>query len=406
VRVGNTFVAAVYHPPAPKYKQKDLLDYIEACIAEVSRDFSATSIVLAGDLNQLTDQDLEERTGLTQIVHHRTRGNSILDRVYISDPQLYSIVRVVASVVKSDHRAVVMYADQTQCAHLTKKTFKRTFRSKTPTQHALFLQHIAKMQQENLNNNMLKCFPPEKADTQLEFDIFYSTAHSLLNQFYPERTITVTSHDPQYVTPEIKAKLRRKNRLMRAGESSIRRDLERQSKNRLKTINGMTDVKDMWAAVWQLTGRKQDTGPVPGISAEWLNSHYVAISSDNHYAPPINKQSVAPSQFQYISSWRVFQIPPYCHRPDQLPAWFLRIGAPLFCELITQLFNLSLSTSTVPLPWKQAFIRPIAKVSTPSQPTDFVPISITPVLTRIMERTVVRRFLYPAFLSPPPSLIY
>jgi hypothetical protein len=177
---------------------------------------------------------------LTQIVHQRTRSNSILDRVYISDPQLYSIVRIVASVIKSDHRAVVVYADQTQCSQITKKTFQRTFRSKAPTQHALFLQYIAKMQQDNLNNNMLKCFPPEKVDTQLEFDIFYSTAHSLLNQFYPERTIIVTSRDPQYVTPEIKAKLRCKNRLMRACRieeagalvERIGRDLERQDHKR------------------------------------------------------------------------------------------------------------------------------------------------------------------------------
>jgi endonuclease/exonuclease/phosphatase (EEP) superfamily protein YafD len=96
-------------------------------IGELGRDFPTASIVLAGDLNQLTDQDLEERTGLTQIVHQRTRGNNKLDRVYISDPQLYSIVRVVASVVKSDHRAVVVYADQTQCAQVTKKTFQRTY---------------------------------------------------------------------------------------------------------------------------------------------------------------------------------------------------------------------------------------------------------------------------------------
>jgi hypothetical protein len=275
------------------------------------------------------------------------------------------------------------------------------------------------MLQKNLKkNNMLKCFPPEKDDTQLEFDIFYSTAHSLFKQFYPERTITVTSRDPQYVTPEIKAKLQRKNRLMRAGRveeagalaERIGRDLQRQSKNRLKTINGKTDFKDMWAAVRQLTDRKQDTGPVPGISAESLNSHYVAISSDNHYAPPINKQSVASSQFQYISSWRVFQILDHIHPTatglDQHPAWFLRIGAPLFCEPIIRLFNLSLSTSTGTLQWKQAFIRHIAKFSTPSQPTDFRPISITPVLTRIMEGTVVQRFLYPAFLSPTPSLSF
>jgi endonuclease/exonuclease/phosphatase (EEP) superfamily protein YafD len=106
VRDGNTFVAALYHPPEPVYKQKDLLHYIEACVAELGRNFPAASIVLAGDLNQQTDQDLEERTGLMHIVHQRTRGYNILDRVYVSDPQLYSIVRVVASVIKSDHRPV------------------------------------------------------------------------------------------------------------------------------------------------------------------------------------------------------------------------------------------------------------------------------------------------------------
>jgi hypothetical protein len=48
--------------------------------------------------------------------------------------------------------------------------------------------------------------------------------------------------------------------------------------------------------------------------------------------------------------------------------------------------------------------KPVSKVSTPSQPADFRTMSITPVLTCIMERTVVQRFLYHAFLSPPLSL--
>jgi len=54
-------------------------------------------------------------------------------------------------------------------------------------------------------------------DCQSEFDQFYATAHGLLNTYYPERTITITSRDPEYITPDIKAKLRRKNRLLRAG---------------------------------------------------------------------------------------------------------------------------------------------------------------------------------------------
>jgi len=37
-------------------------------------------------------------------------------------------------------------------------------------------------------------------DTQTNFDSFYDYTFGLLNQFYPEREITVTSTDPHYVT--------------------------------------------------------------------------------------------------------------------------------------------------------------------------------------------------------------
>jgi len=47
-----------------------------------------------------------------------------------------------------------------------------------------------------------------------------------------------------------------------------------------------------------------------------------------------------------------------------------------------------------------------SKVVAPKQHSDFRPILITPVLTRIMERTVVQAFLYTAFLSPPQSLSF
>jgi len=70
------------------------------------------------------------------------------------------------------------------------------------------------------------------------------------------------------------------------------------------------------------------------------------------------------------------------------------------------LFHLSVATSAIPRQWKQANIRPIPKVVAPKQHADFRPYSITPVLTRIMERTVVQAFLYPAFLSPPQSLSF
>ena len=116
---------------------------------EVSRDFPAANIVIAGDVNQLSEDDLVERTGLSQIVHQPTRGANILDRVYVSCPLLFTTVRVVASVVKSDHKAVVVYAEQSQCVR-RKSIMQRTFRLKTPTrslpaarcQHEVQKSHI------------------------------------------------------------------------------------------------------------------------------------------------------------------------------------------------------------------------------------------------------------------------
>ena len=260
--------------------------------------------------------------------------------------------------------------------------------------------------------------PSTELDTQVEFDKFYCTSRRLLEKFYPERRVKLTSRDPNFMTPEIKIKLRRKNKLMRTGRleqagalaRQIGKDIMRHNKHRFDKINEKTNAKDMWAAVRRLTGRQQKAGVVDGIDAESLNGHYAAISTDVSYTKPLHKSTANPRKQDYISEWQVFKIldklRPTATGLDQLPAWFLRVGAPIFCKPVARLFNLSLNNSTVPKQWKQAFITPIPKMSAPSKHADFRPISITPVLTRVMERTVVKYFLYPAFLSPPPSLTF
>jgi len=85
---------------------------------------------------------------------------------------------------------------------------------------------------------------------------------------------------------------------------------------------------------------------------------------------------------------------------DKVPAWFLQLGAPVFCKPVALLYNESISTSVVPRQWKSASIRPVPKNSAPVQHSDFRPISITPVLRRTLERVVVRTFQYPAILMP------
>ena len=65
-----------------------------------------------------------------------------------------------------------------------------------------------------------------------------------------------------------------------------------------------------------------------------------------------------------------------------------------------------MSDSIVPEQWKRAYIRPIQKTPTPSGPTDYRPISITPILSRLLEKLVLKQYFYPALLSPPPTLSF
>ena len=82
------------------------------------------------------------------------------------------------------------------------------------------------------------------------------------------------------------------------------------------------------------------------------------------------------------------------------PHWFLRIAAPSFSFPITFLFNLSLTWSFVPGQWKTSLITPVPKTSHPSACSDYRPISITPILSRLMEKTIVRNFFYPILHNP------
>ena len=59
-----------------------------------------------------------------------------------------------------------------------------------------------------------------------------------------------------------------------------------------------------------------------------------------------------------------------------------------------------------PRQWKQAWIRPVSKVTAPTQHSDFRPISITSVLTRALERMIVQDLIYPALQNPTTSLVF
>ena len=136
VRVAGLFIGALYHPPRPQYGSESLLDYIEACVDELSQQAPAAPIVLTTYFNQLSDGQLTEKTGQLQIVRLATRGPNVWDRIFVTSP-MYNIVRVVTSVMRGDHKAVVAYAEQPSLAYKTSQ--EKRYRPVLPAQHVAFL---------------------------------------------------------------------------------------------------------------------------------------------------------------------------------------------------------------------------------------------------------------------------
>lgn len=401
------YICAIYHPPKPIYNVATLLDCIEAHTEEITAASPNALIVIAGDVNTLPDCDITDRSGLSLIVHSPTRGENKLDRIYVSNITAYDHVKIIKSVVKSDHKAIVANSGPMKPAY-SKTAQKISFRPKTPALHAQFLENAP-----NYQIHFIETDPP-----QSQYDSFYEQLLYVFNSFYPEKTITMTSNDPPYVTPQIKKWLRDKNTLMRSGRveeaealaARIGKEIIRFNSAMFRKADENIDAAEMWGKVRQLACRSKSNAVTPDdVTAASLNEHYATISTDANYSVPLIKQTVN-NQTIFVSEQQVFRmldkLKPTASGLDKLPAWFLRVAAPIIALPVSYLFNLSISTSAIPQQWKQANIIPVSKVPLPKTASDFRPISLTPVLARVLERHIVQSFMYPSFNLPAPPLIF
>ena len=83
---------------------------------------------------------------------------------------------------------------------------------------------------------------------------------------------------------------------------------------------------------------------------------------------------------------------------DNIPHWFYRACSYKIAQIVTHILNLSFYTGMVPKQWLDAIVTPVPKVAKPALLTDYMLISVTPLLSRMAEKLVVIRWLYPAIL--------
>ena len=102
------YVAAVYHPLSSECLSGDLLDFLIDAVERLLSSTPNARLIIAGDVNQLDINCLLNQHSLSQIVKISTRGASTLVVFITNFPQLWTKVRAIKSLVRSDHLAVLV----------------------------------------------------------------------------------------------------------------------------------------------------------------------------------------------------------------------------------------------------------------------------------------------------------
>ena len=384
-------IGALYHPPNPNYNDRELLQHLENVITALNNNYpSNTAIILAGDFNGLSNIAITEQTGMHEIVQKPTRGSNCLDRIYVNNIK-YLYINVIDSTINSDHKAILA-------------TNLKPSIPKTKTKHLIQLRTPNKIGEYKEYMSTYTFEVRHRSSAQELFNEFYTKMHNVVDTFFPYKEVTLTNKEPPFVTPLIKYLLRRKNKLMRKGRKTeaqiitdrIKRQIMYDSAHRFKDLS-LSNPKKLWKVVKEIVQPGTSKENNDTVTAEQLNDHYCSISTDPGYEAPLIKATVNPNFAEYVNAEDIYRplsrLKKTTAGTDSLSYWFLKHSANFICEHLAYIINVSINSNMVPTQWKQAQITPVAKIKKPSEPKDYRPISITPILTRLTEKIIIKKFL-------------
>ena len=161
------------------------------------------------------------------------------------------------------------------------------------------------------------------------------------------------------------------------------------------------DPKKFWKAV-KFLNKKQKSIPTLIVGdttastdrekANLLNSFFHSCFNTSHL--PINspiESSTIPSTELLCTEEEVFDLlmsldVSKANGPDGISARMLKFTAASITPSVTKLFNHSISQAQLPTQWKKSAIVAIPKTSDTSTPANYHPISLLPLLSKLLER--------------------
>lgn len=180
-------------------------------------------------------------------------------------------------------------------------------------------------------------------------------------------------------------------------QAGLMSQMERNPKVLYQFVNSHSAVKPGVSALANSNGMTTTASETAEVLAKFYSTVFcprecVSISIEPQTPPivPLNDVTVSPHLvLAQLLALNTRKSP----GADEITPYLLRHCAQPLCIPLTFMFNQSLSHSVVPPGWKCGIISPIFKSGKRSQVSNYRPVTLLPVISKVLERLIVNRIV-------------
>ena len=359
---------------------------------------------------------MASKFNFTQVIKEPTRTSgghsSLIDHVYLSDPRLLHSCCTVPPLGSSDHNSLLV---SLAWSHAPARKIRRTFWRFTAADHASIHEDLQRLPSTILHSDDVNSF------WSLWRDFFLS----VISKHIPHKQILVKKTLP-WLTQDLKSLTQKRDLLYRKAKLSNSSSawvsfrkarskavsaLRTAKKTFLQNLSSLVRTpRKFWSAYYSLRPNRQripvhlNNGPVTAESVQnkcdLLNSFFASTFS---HSLPVSPQTIAAQSLPALESIScssedirklLTSMPSKtASGPDGISSQMLKISASSVAPQLSALFNLSLSSGSVPTDWKLSNITPVYKAGDPSLVSNYRPISLLSLPSKILERIVHNKLL-------------
>ena len=393
----KTILAIFYIPPNLAVSQnKEAIEYIVREVDYITSDREKHHLILAGDFNNVPTGDLECLLGLVQTVKEPTRGAAILDKIFVSSDlaEKLSSPIVGPNFGKSDHKSVIVRPlVDAQCKSSFVKLFD--FRKSNIDR---FITKLATVPWH-------KIYTLEKP-VQEKCNLFYEWLYGCMKEI-PQYYVEMKESDKPWLTPLLKRLINLKHEAYRNKEFDLYLHYRKKLQFEIPLakshwVNRQKESpKKLWNIVKGISNRKQND--VNKLVTQFDSVHEAAEAINDIFVESFTPKTISQPDQQVAgdNEWKVDTSVETIFKEltalnmkkatgsDGIPVRLLKEAATILTEPLSHLLTSSVLECEIPIQWKTTNVIPIPKSKNPTL-NDLRPISLLPIMGKILEKCVLR----------------